>query len=135
MRFLKRETKQINNCPHFKEEEMKKFMEIVGIAALMTGMTTGAMAQEQTHETEKPGFFKQAFRDMKESAKRQREIDKANFKAQKMETKAFYQEQKAKRNPEVRKMVQEQEYQKQMAEAKARQEAAQKRIDEAKSNK
>ena len=98
---------------------MKKFMKIMGIAALMTGMTTGAMAQEQTHETEKPGFFKQAFRDMKESAKRQREIDKANFKAQKMETKAFYQEQ---------------EYQKQMAEAKARQEAAQKRIDEAKDN-
>ena len=87
---------------------MKTFMKIMGIAALMTGMTTGAMAQEQTQETEKPGFFKQAFRDMKESAKR---------------------------NPEVRKMVQEQEYQKQMAEAKARQEAAQKRIDEAKSNK
>ena len=110
-------------------------MKIVGIAALMTGMTTGTMAQEQTQETEKSGFFKQAFRDMKESAKRQREIDKANFKAQKMETKAFYQEQKAKRNPEVRKMVQEQEYQKQMAEAKARQEAAQKSIDEAKNNK
>ena len=109
-------------------------MKIMGIAALMTGITTGAMAQEQTPETEKAGFFKQAFRDMKESAKRQREIDKANFKAQKMETKAFYQEQKAKRNPEVRKMVQEQEYQKQMAEAKARQEAAQKRIDEAKNN-
>ena len=111
---------------------MKKFMKIMGVAALMTGITTGAIAQEQTQETEKPGFFKQAFRDMKESAKRQREIDKANFKAQKMETKAFYQEQKAKRNPEVRKMVQEQEYQQQMTEAKARQEAAQKRIDEAK---
>ena len=109
-------------------------MKIMGIAALMTGITTVAMAQEQTPETEKAGFFKQAFRDMKESAKRQREIDKANFKAQKMETKAFYQEQKAKRNPEVRKMVQEQEYQKQIAEAKARQEAAQKRIDEAKNN-
>lgn len=113
---------------------MKKFMKFVGIAALLAGITTGASAQEQTKETEKPGFFKQAFRDMKESAKRQREIDRANFKAQKMETKAFYQEQKAKRNPEVRKMVQEQEYQKQMAEAKARQEAAQKRIDEAKGN-
>ena len=99
---------------------MKTFMKIMGIASLMTVMTTGAMAQEQTQETEKPGFFKQAFRDMKESAKRQREIDKANFKAQKMETKAFYQEQ---------------EYQKQIAEAKARQEAAQKRIDEAKGNK
>ena len=114
---------------------MKKFMKIMGIAALMTGMTTGAMAQEQTQETEKPGFFKQAFRDMKESAKRQREIDRANFRAQKLETKAYYEEQKAKRNPETRKMVQDQEYQQQMSEAKARQEAAQKRIDEAKSNK
>ena len=114
---------------------MKKFMRILGIAALMTGITTGAMAQEHIQETEKPGFFKQAFRDMKESAKRQRKIDKANFKAQKMETKAFYQEQKAKRNPEVRKMVQEQEYQKKIAEAKARQEAAQKRIDDAKNSK
>lgn len=114
---------------------MMKLMKIMGIAVLMTGMTTGVMAQEKTQETDKPGFFKQAFRDMKESARRQREIDKANFKAQKMETKAFYQEQKAKRNPEVRKMVQEQEYQKKMAEAAARQEAAQKRIDEAKSSK
>ena len=114
---------------------MNKFIKMIGVAALMTGITTGAMAQEQTKETEKPGFFKQAFRDMKESAKRQREIDKANFKAQKMETKAFYQEQKAKNNPETRKMIQEQEYQQKMAEAKARQEAAQKRIDEAKSNK
>ena len=114
---------------------MKKFMKIMGIAALMTGITTGAMAQNQTKETEKPGFFKQAFRDMKESARMQKEIDKANFKAQKMETKAFYQEQKAKSNPEVRKMVQKQEYQQQMEEAKARQEAAQKRIDEAKNTK
>jgi hypothetical protein len=114
---------------------MNKFIKMIGVAALMTGITTGAMAQEQTKETEKPGFFKQAFRDMKESAKRQREIDKANFKAQKMETKAFYQEQKAKNNPETRKMLQEQEYQQKMAEAKARQEAAQKRIDEAKGNK
>ena len=99
---------------------MKTFMKIMGVAVLMTGMTTVATAQEQTKETEKPGFFKQAFLDMKESAKRQREIDRANYKAQKLETKAFYQEQ---------------EYLKQMAEAKARQEAAQKRIDEAKSNK
>lgn len=114
---------------------MNKFIKMIGVAALMTGITTGAMAQEQTKETEKPGFFRQAFRDMKESAKRQREIDKANFKAQKMETKAFYQEQKAKNNPETRKMIQEQEYQQKMAEAKARQEAAQKRIDEAKGKK
>ena len=32
---------------------MKKFMKIMGIAALMTGMTTGAMAQEQTHDLHK----------------------------------------------------------------------------------
>ena len=32
----------------------------------MTGIATAAMAQEQTQETEKPGFFKQAFRDMKD---------------------------------------------------------------------
>ena len=38
------------------------------------------------------------------------------------------------KNPEVRKSVQEKEYQQQMADAKARQEAAQKRIDEAKGN-
>ena len=114
---------------------MNKIFKIMGIAALMSGMTTGAMAQEQTQETEKPGFLKQAFRDMKENARMQREIDKANFKAVKMETKAFYQEQKAKSNPDVRKMIQEQEYQQKMAEAAARQEAAQKRIDEAKSSK
>ena len=113
---------------------MKKFMKIMGIAALMTGMTTGAMAQEQTNETEKPGFLRQAFRDMKESARMQRDIDRENFRAVRLETRAFYQEQKAKRNPETRMMVQEQEYQQQMAEAKARQAAAQKRIDEARYN-
>lgn len=113
---------------------MRKFIKIMGIATLMTGITTGGMAQEQTQETEKPGFFKQACREMKESARMQKEIDKANFKAQKLETKAFYQEQKAKSNPEVRKMVQKQEYQQQMEEARARQEAAQKIIDEAKNS-
>ena len=101
----------------------------------MTGITTGAAAQEQSEDSAKVGFFKQAFRDMKESAKRQREIDKANFKAQKLESKAFYEEQKAMRNPQVRKGIQEKEYRQKMEEAKARQEAAQKRIDEAKGNK
>lgn len=71
-----------------EDKFVKKFIKIMGIAVLMTGITTGAMAQEQ----------------------------------------------KAMSNPEVRKGVQEKEYQKQMAEAKARQEAAQKRIDEAKGN-
>ncbi len=37
---------------------MRKFIKIMGIATLMTGITTGAMAQEQTQETEEPGFFR-----------------------------------------------------------------------------
>ena len=114
---------------------MRSFFKFIGIVTLMTGITTGAAAQEQAEDSAKVGFFKQAFRDMKESAKRQREIDKANFKAQKLESKAFYEEQKAMRNPQVRKGIQEKEYRQKMEEAKARQEAAQKRIDEAKGNK
>ena len=114
---------------------MRSFFKFIGIVTLMTGITTGAAAQEQSEDSAKVGFFKQAFRDMKESAKRQREIDKANFKAQKLESKAFYEEQKAMRNPQVRKDIQEKEYRQKMEEAKARQEAAQKRIDEAKGNK
>ena len=126
---------KLNDCIHLIKSLMNIFIRIIGIAALMTGITTGAAAQEQPKDSAKVGFFKQAFRDMKESAKRQREIDKANFKAQKLESKAFYEEQKAMRNPQVRKGVQEKEYRQQMEEAKARQEAAQKRIDEAKGNK
>lgn len=110
----------------------------MGMVAVMLGIGAHADAQEpqtaQNGEVKKEGFMKRAFRDMKESAKLQRQIDKANFKAQKMESKAFFEEQKAMRNPEVRKGVQQKEYQKQMAEAKARQEAAQKRIEEAKGN-
>lgn len=110
----------------------------MGMVAVMLGIGAHADAQEpqtaHSGEVKKEGFMKRAFRDMKESAKLQRQIDKANFKAQKMESKAFFEEQKAMRNPEVRKGVQQKEYQKQMAEAKARQEAAQKRIDEAKGN-
>ena len=104
---------------------MNKFMKIMGVAALMTGITTGAMAQEQTKETEKPGFFKQAFRDMKESAKLQRQIDQANFQAVKLETKAFYQEQKRLSKPSVRSAAEKERMQKEL-------EAANKRVEEAK---
>ena len=102
---------------------MNKFMKIMGVAALMTGISTGAFAQEQ--ETEKPGFFKQAFRDMKESAKLQRKIDKANFQAVKLETKAFYQEQKRLSKPSVRSAAEKERMQKEL-------EAANKRVEEAK---
>lgn len=34
---------------------MKKFMKIMVVAALTTGVTTGASAKEQVKETDKPG--------------------------------------------------------------------------------
>lgn len=40
----------------------------------------------------KENFFKKAFRDMKESAKAQHEVDKANFAAAKAEAKANFEE-------------------------------------------
>ena len=69
---------------------MNKIIKGLGIA-LLGCCTLTASAQE---ETQKEGFLKRAFRDMKESAKLQRQIDKANFQATKLETKAFYLEQK-----------------------------------------
>jgi len=113
---------------------MKKYLRALGIVAIMATVATVAIAEEVTTEPEKGGFFKQAFRDMRESAKQQREIDRANFKAQKMETKAFYEEQKALSNPKARKAMQKEEYRKQMADAKARQEAAEERINRAKTS-
>jgi len=38
------------------------------------------------------GFFKKAFQDMKESAKAQHQVDKANFEAAKAESKANFEE-------------------------------------------
>lgn len=107
------------------KDNMNKFMKIMGAAALMAGINTGAMAQEKTLESEKPGFFKQAFRDMKESAKLQRQIDKANFQAAKLESKAFYQEQKRLSKPSVRTAAEKERMQKEL-------EAANKRVEEAK---
>lgn len=43
-------------------------------------------------EEKKENFFKKAFRDMKESAKAQHEVDKANFAAAKAEAKANFEE-------------------------------------------
>lgn len=44
----------------------------------------------------KDNFFKKAFRDMKESAKAQHEVDKANFEAVKAESKANFEENRGK---------------------------------------
>lgn len=74
-------------------------------------------------------FLKKAFQDMKESAKAQHEVDKANFAAVKAESKANWEEAKAMGKPETRKTMMQEERDKQIAEAKKRQEEAQARID------
>ena len=78
-------------------------------------------------------FFKKAFQDMKESAKAQHEVDKANFEAVKAESKANWEE--AKMSPKARQEMMQKERDEQIAEANARKEAAQARIDAAKNSK
>lgn len=48
-------------------------------------------------------YFKKAFQDMKEGAKAQHQVDKANFAAAKAESKARWEEAKAMSNPERQK--------------------------------
>lgn len=79
-------------------------------------------------------FFKKAFQDMKESARAQHEVDKANLAAAKAESKANWEEAKAMGNPETHKAMMQAERDKQIAEAQKRQEEAQARIDAAKGN-
>jgi hypothetical protein len=76
-------------------------------------------------------FFKNAFSDMKASAKAQHEVDKANFAAAKAESKATWEE--AKLSPKARQEMMQREREKQIEEAKARTAAANERIDAAKS--
>lgn len=77
-------------------------------------------------------FFKKAFADMKESAKAQHEVDKANFVAAKAESKAQWEEAKAMGNPQTRKAMMQAERDEQIAAAKERQLKAQARVDAAK---
>lgn len=111
---------------------MKSIIKLMCISTLFLGSATELHAEEPMQEKEKVGFFKRAFNDMKESTRRQHEIDKANFKAHKLEAKASFQEHKAMNRRDTRKAIEEKEYEEQMQEAKARQEAAEKRIEEAK---
>lgn len=74
-------------------------------------------------------FLKNAFTDMKESAKAQHEVDKAQFAAVKAESKAQWEEAKAMGNPEKYKAQIAKERNKQIAEASLRQTEAQARID------
>ena len=76
-------------------------------------------------------FFKKAFLDMKESAKAQHEVDKANFAAVKAEAKANFEEAKAMGKPETHKAKMNEERERQITEANARREAAEARIENA----
>lgn len=73
------------------------------------------------------------FKDMKESAKAQHEVDKANWEAAKAESKAMWEE--AKLSPKGRQALMQQERDEQIAEAKKRTAEAQKRIDFAEEHK
>lgn len=80
-------------------------------------------------------FFQNAFEDMKESAKAQHEVDKANLAAVKAESKAQWEEAKAMGRPETHKAMMQKERDEQLAAAKERQAEAQARIDAAKNSK
>ena len=75
-------------------------------------------------------FFKKAFGDIKESAKAQHEVDKANFAAAKAEAKANWEE--AKMSPSQRQTKMQAERDTQIAQANDRKAAADARIDAAK---
>ena len=74
-------------------------------------------------------FFKNAFKDMKESTKAQHEVDKANWNAAKAESKAQWEEAKAMRKPATRKKMMQAQRDEQIATAQQRQADAQARID------
>ena len=75
-------------------------------------------------------FFKDAFSDMKESAKAQHEVDKANFAAVKAESKANWEE--AKMSPSQRQAKMQEERDAQIAAANERKAAADARTKAAK---
>lgn len=102
---------------------MKNTGKILGAALLLGGSM--ALNAQNVDEGKKDNFFKRAFRDMKESAKLQRKIDKANYEATKLETKAFYEEQKRLSKPSVRTAEMRKKQEEEL-------EAANKRVEEAK---
>ena len=77
-------------------------------------------------------FFKNAFKDMKDSTRAQHEVDKANLNAAKAESRAQWEEAKAMARPESRKRMMQAQRDGQIAEANARKAEAEARIDAAK---
>ena len=108
---------------------MKNFFKAISLLLAGLACTTTANAQEGAT---KDGFMKSAFRDMKESAKLQRQIDKANFRAVKLETKAFYEEQKRLSKPSVRTSAEKERMLRELEAANKRVQEAQVKVDNAK---
>lgn len=118
---------------------MKKEIVMASMAMLLASAAnaqenTTATQNEQQVQTEqqaekKEGFFKRAFRDMKESARLQRKIDKANYEATKLESKAFYQEQKRLSNPKVRTATEKARMEQELQAANERKQAAHAKLD------
>ncbi len=79
-------------------------------------------------------FFQNAFDDIKESAKAQHEVDKANLAAVKAESKAQLEEAKAKGRPQTHKAAMQKDRDEQIAAAKERQAEAEARINAVKNN-
>lgn len=75
-------------------------------------------------------FFKKAFKDIKESAKAQHQVDKANLEAVKAESRAQWEE--AKMSPQARAEKMQAEREAQIQEANARRQVAEERIANAK---
>lgn len=73
-------------------------------------------------------FFKNAFSDMKESAKAQHEVDKTNFQAAKAQSKAQFAEAKAAGSVKKRKAMQQKKNEEAIAAANARTAEAEERI-------
>lgn len=108
---------------------MKKYLKRISLLLTVMGCAMTASAQE---ETKQDGFMKRAFRDMKESAKLQHQIDRANFQAVKLETKAFYEEQKRLSKPSVRTIAEKERMQRELEVANNRVKEAQAKVDSAK---
>ena len=79
-------------------------------------------------------FFKNAFNEMKESAKAQHEVDKANLAAAHAEAAAGWEEAKTNAHLETHKKAMQTKRNEQIAEANARKAAAEERINKAKNN-
>ncbi len=74
-------------------------------------------------------FFSDAFSDMKEDAKAQHEVDKANFAAVKAESKANFEEAKAASRPSAHKAAEQKKRDEQICEANKRRAEAEARTE------